>query len=109
MKIEIINDTIYRIGKNAKENWDLFDNAEGDDILFHLKDDPSPYVIMEIGNNENNEALKHGALLCKKYSKYRDVVNKKIKVIYCEVRYLKKGRIIGEIIIDDQYINEISV
>lgn len=110
MKIEIINQIYYHIGCNAKENWDLYNKAEPYDIWFHLKDDTSPYVIMEVRDEKiiPYEMISEGAILCKRYSKYRNN-NKKIKVIYCEVQYLKKGRSIGEVIIDDKYIKEISV
>lgn len=35
-----------RVGKNAKDNWKIIDEAEGDDLWFHIKDRPSAHVIL---------------------------------------------------------------
>ena len=35
------------IGKNAKNNWEILDNADDEDIWLHLDDLPSPYVIIK--------------------------------------------------------------
>ena len=45
--MKIINEQFGKIliGKNAKENWDIIDMAEPDDIWFHLSYYPSCHLI----------------------------------------------------------------
>ena len=93
-KIVMIN-----IGKSAKDNWKLFDDAEPDDLWFHLDDHPSPYVIITIRSNEelSNETIMHAANLCKTHSKLKN--HNKVKVIYTPIGNLKKDKEIGSVII----------
>ena len=78
------------VGQNAKENWTLIDNANKDDIWYHLQSLPSPHVVC------NNEKKKYQcALLCKQYSKYKSFKN--IKVIYTPINNLIKGSEIGSV------------
>lgn len=99
----------FFIGKNAQENWDLFENSQKinlDYIWFHLNSFPSPYVIMystinELkllhSQNEIIDILNYGASLCKENSKYKFLND--LKIIYSPLKKLKKGNKIGEIII----------
>ena len=89
----------YFVGRSAKENWQLLDNAESFDIWFHLDSQSSPYVILEIRDNNEipYEALLEGARLCKQYSKAKS--DKSVKVIYCPVENLKKGKNLGQVIL----------
>ena len=87
------------IGKNAKENWKLLEEANKNDIWFHLNDNSSPYVIIEYDNNYKlkHKDLKLAGRLCKAHSKEKN--SKNVEVCYLEVRYVKKGQILGEAIL----------
>ena len=95
----IINNNTYYIGKNARENWDLYDKAEPFDIWFHLDKESSPHVFLELRNNDepNLETILEGAKLCKQFSKKKNSTN--VNVIYCPKEYIYKGKFVGEIII----------
>ncbi len=87
----------YSVGRSARENWQLLDQAEPFDIWFHLDSQSSPYVILEIRDNNEvpYESLLEGARLCKQYSKAKN--DKSVKVIYCPVENLKKGKNLGQV------------
>ncbi len=97
MKITLDQATFF-VGRNAKENWQLLNHSEPFDIWFHLDNQPSPYVILEV--RDNNEipysTLLEGAKLCKQYSKAKN--EKSVSVIYCPVKNLTKGKVLGQVI-----------
>ena len=87
----------YYVGKNKKENWDILDKADENDIWFHLNNLPSCYVILEnIDNNIDDKLLLYGAILCKKNSKYKNF--NKLCIIYTKVKNVKKTKEIGTVI-----------
>ena len=104
MKLNEYNNIKYYIGENAQDNWDLFEKSKEINenyIWFHLNSFSSPYVIMyacldEIKMNIDSY-LNYGANLCLENSKYEYL--KDTKIIYCELKKLKKGNKVGEIII----------
>ena len=104
MKLNEYNNIKYYIGENSQDNWDLFEKSKEINenyIWFHLNSFSSPYVIMyacldEIKMNIDSY-LNYGANLCLKNSKYEYL--KDTKIIYCELKKLKKGNKVGEIII----------
>jgi|SaaInlV_150m_DNA_3_1039698.scaffolds.fasta_scaffold76923_1 predicted ribosome quality control (RQC) complex YloA/Tae2 family protein len=85
------------IGKNAKDNWDLLDNACEDDLWFHVKDESSAYVIIE--NNYKDEITKedieNACIICKNNSKLRNH-NKRVAIIWLPVKYVLKGKVVGQ-------------
>ncbi len=95
-----INNINYFVGRNAKENWQLISQMEQYDIWFHLNNQSSPYVILEIRNNSepSYEELLEGAKLCKQYSKAKN--DKSVEVIYCPISNLKKGKELGQVILN---------
>lgn len=105
MKTFEFNNIIFKLGQNAKENWEILDEAkqENQDYLwFHLNSFPSPYVIMnsklsDIEEQHINDILTYAANLCRDYSKYKNY--KDIKICYTTVKKIKKTEKIGEIII----------
>ncbi len=111
MRIETINDIKYYIGRNEKENWNLFDEADPSDLWFHLDEGSSCYVFLpSLSFDRCGKSIIEAAKLCKAYSiKNVKDIKKKVKIIYCEVKYLKKGRVIGEIIVDDDHLKSIKV
>lgn len=105
MRETIYNDIKYVIGQNAKENWNILDQAykiNCDYIWFHLNSFPSCFVIMyssieDLRDNSLNDYLTHGANLCKQNTKYRNLAD--LKICYTQLKKLKKTNKIGEIII----------
>ena len=97
----------FRLGRNAKENHELIDDADPDDLWFHLEGHPSGHCILEVNQKESKENSNNynidtvdiifAANLVKSYSKFKNY-NKKLKVIYTPVKNLKKGKVKGEVI-----------
>jgi predicted ribosome quality control (RQC) complex YloA/Tae2 family protein len=96
MRVSIEN-YFANIGKSAKENWQLLDNAEQCDIWFHVDNASSPYVILEIKNLESipTSVISECAKLCKSGSKNKNDSN--ISIIYTTVSNLKKGKLLGSV------------
>ena len=93
MKTVIVNDISYKIGQNAKENWELLDLPK-DYIWFHLKSFPSCHVIVEKEEPDNNEILE-GAKICLENTKYRNLKN--IKVNYTKIENIVKADKVGAV------------
>jgi len=87
--------TIFKVGKNSKENWELL-NENQEYVWFHLASFPSCYVIC-LDENPSNECLLYGSQLCKSNTKYRNL--KHIKVNYTKLSNLKKGEEEGSVYI----------
>lgn len=91
-----------RIGENAKDNWDIIDMSKQNDIWFHVSNHPSCHVILDMssqlgkGTRPHKSVLNYCAALCKEGSKVKDVKN--IKVIYTEIKNIKKGDKVGAVI-----------
>jgi predicted ribosome quality control (RQC) complex YloA/Tae2 family protein len=90
----------FTIGKNDKDNFDIIDNANTDDIWFHLNDYPSCHVIASINDvikkKDLRYIIKRGALLCKENSKYKS--EKDLSIIYTTIKNVKKTEKIGSVI-----------
>ena len=103
-----INDIIFNIyiGNTASENWKLIDNADDFDLWFHIDDDSSSHVIIKqileknVDIIYNDEIIKIAAEYCKLYSKYKNSC-KKIKIIYSEIKNIKKGKCIGSVLVSE--------
>ena len=88
----IINNNIkYNLGKNAKENFILIDNADKEDWWFHLDNYPSGHCIVE-SKNLNEEMIIFACNLVKNNSKFKD---KKVKIIYTMIKNIKKTKTLG--------------
>ena len=90
-------EVLIRVGQNAKENWLLIDDADQNDLWFHVEDQPSPHVIIEIPAKctITNATLKYAGSLCKQHSKYVNL--NKVSIIYTEVKNLVKGKAAGSV------------
>ena len=100
MKEKIINNIKCKIGNNAEENWKLLDDSKEHHIFFHLSSFPSCYVILELEEIVEdlfilNKTLELAALECKLNTKYKNL--KHIKVDYCPVSNVIKGKNVGEV------------
>ena len=92
----VFDDIVYYIGKDAKDNWDLIQNADETDIWIHLQDHPSPHVIIEksIDMKHDMKHIMFGCQLCKQYSKLK--TKKSVSISVLEMRFVKKGKSVGE-------------
>lgn len=88
-----VGSTIYRVGRNARENWNLIENAEDGDIWIHLHNQPSCHVIIESKQVVTEEEILYGANLCKEYSKMK---GKTTQLSVMNASFVKKGKCVGE-------------
>ena len=113
MKLYKLNNIKFYLGENAEDNWDLFEKSKEINenyIWFHLNSFASPYVIM-YASMDDIKTLNYGAGLCLDFDSYLNygaglcLENSKYsylqdtKIIYSELKKLKKGDKVGEIII----------
>lgn len=104
--VHTIGDIEYtiNIGSNAKENWILIDNSYPDDLWLHLDNYPSAHVVISQKTNNSNEIfypnqiIAIGSDYCKFYSKHGKKSHK-VKIVYTEIKNLKKGKEVGDVII----------
>lgn len=115
LKINIV----YKIGKDAQNNFDLIDAADKNDLWFHLKDVSSCHVIACLKNiqyttrddelpnfydidfdnldkKEKQQIITQGALLCKQFSKLKST--KKTNVIYTKIEDVYKTDVKGTVL-----------
>ena len=98
MKQLSIDNITYRIGTNAKENWNLLEKSKPTDILFHLSSFPSCYVILENDTKDfpSMYIIEQVALNCKLNTKYKNLKNIKVDYTLCD--NVEKGEFVGELI-----------
>lgn len=89
------NETIFKVGKNASENWELL-NENNNYIWFHLESFPSCYVVC-CNEEPTDDMILYGAKLCKENTKYRNFNN--IKISYTPLSNLKKAEKVGMVYI----------
>ncbi len=131
MKYKIERDILLKMdkmkvkyGKNAAENWRIYEVADEEDMWFHVDDEPSAHVILEDPYTTfrapscrtarkvaallleessymcEEEAFNACARLCvERTPKLREREN--VKVIYTKIGNLKKGKCVGELIIQN--------
>jgi len=116
----------YRVGQNAKENFDLIDDSEADDIWFHISQlpnssgdrrSPSELVVrrlsaplpschvvasIPVDKNYDKNILKkiavQGAVICKQFSKYKS--EKVVHVMYTPIHHVIKTPTIGAVSVE---------
>jgi len=103
--LHLIADTKYtiEIGQNAKENWNLIEKSEPNNLWFHLDEFPSAHVILSTNSlfeltDYHNQIISIASNYCKSYSKYSKNLPK-VKIVYTQIKNLKKGKEIGSVII----------
>lgn len=91
----------YSVGSNASDNFKIIDEANENDLWFHVDELPSCHVIAEIPKNLSKKDLKYickkGALLCKQYSKFASM--KDLCIVYTQIKNVEKTETIGSVII----------
>lgn len=99
----IDNEITYYIGKNAKDNFNVIDLGNPDDIWFHAKEISSCHVLAKIPDLYNKKELqtiiKRGALICKQNTnKLTNLTH--VEIIYTCVKNITKTNIDGCVITD---------
>lgn len=93
-----------KVGTNAKENWTLIDNSYPEDLWFHLDEFASAHVVISQDTNSleeifyPNQIIGLGADYCKSNSKNGKNLYK-VKIVYTEIKNLKKGKEVGSVYI----------
>lgn len=99
MKLFKNDNCSFYVGCSARENWDLLEMAEPEDVWIHLADCSSSYVIIVCKEDITSTDVLYGCNLCKQHSIKRECPVSKTRVQYTEVKNVKKGRRIGEAIL----------
>ena len=102
MKIYLFEEEYhFKIGNNSFENDQLLNEADQDDIWFHLDNMPSPHGILFLRNIESDKIPKRILMLCsekiKENSKSKNF--RKISVIYTLRKNIKKTSTPGKVIL----------
>jgi predicted ribosome quality control (RQC) complex YloA/Tae2 family protein len=91
----------FVVGTNAKENHDIIDAANPEDLWFHISEHPSCHVIskiqpgIEIDKKEMQKIAKQGAVVCKEMSGLKK--EKNVKIDYTAIKYVTKGEKPGSV------------
>ena len=96
--LEIVENNIkYKLGRNAKENFELIDEAyklNENFWWFHLEYYPSGHCIVHTELIDKTIA-QFAASLVKQYSKLKD--QNKVTIIYSQIKSIKKNKTMGEV------------
>jgi predicted ribosome quality control (RQC) complex YloA/Tae2 family protein len=102
--IEPLGITIqFHVGKNAQDNFDIIENANPNDIWFHIDDNASCHVIGSLpedttfGKKQLMYIIKQGAIICKQFSKYKS--HKNVSIVYTPIKNVTMTDIIGSVVI----------
>ena len=92
-----INDNItYRLGKNAKENFELIDNADKEDWWFHLDGFPSGHCVIDSDVIDNQMKIIAGTLV-KENSKQKNYKN--VKIVFTQIKHVVKMKQVGSVLL----------
>lgn len=109
---------IYKIGRNAGDNFNLIDESDKNDLWFHINNKPSCHVIARLQNirfttqdndlpnyydihfdtlenKQKQQIITQGALICKQFSKFKS--EQKVEVIYTNIENIHKTEIVGSV------------
>jgi predicted ribosome quality control (RQC) complex YloA/Tae2 family protein len=110
---------VYKVGKDADNNYQIIDESDKEDIWFHLKNSSSCHVIACLKNikfnryddelpnyynidfdnldkKQKQQVIKQGALLCKQFSKLKN--QKNLEIIYTKIENVYKTETVGSVI-----------
>ena len=101
---------ILKVGNNSSENDKLLNEADQNDIWFHLENMASPHGILFLKNINSDEIPKNILLECaekiKENSKAKNF--RKVSVIYTFRKHIKKTNTLGKVITKKK-INKIII
>tara|TARA_A100001015_G_scaffold319995_1_gene444812 strand:- start:908 stop:1279 length:372 start_codon:yes stop_codon:yes gene_type:complete len=114
MSLDILEETYtyenkkvtFKLGKNSLANDYLMKNSEKEDWWFHLSDFPSGHCLVEIekistkGENPKLEKfdIETASSLIKENCKLKNH-NKKLKISYLQMKFVKSGKEKGQAIL----------
>ena len=110
---------IYKIGKNAENNFEILDQSNKQDVWFHVSNSSSCHVIACLKNIKFNryddelpnyydidfdsldkkqklQIIKQGAILCKQFSRLKN--EKNVEIIYAKIEDVHKTDTMGSVI-----------
>lgn len=89
---------LIKIGESAEDNDQIINQANQNDLWFHLKNLPSCHVV--ISSNDDHPITKrminYCAKLCKDHTKY---YQQKCKVMYTTIKHVQHAQTLGQVII----------
>ena len=107
--IQSLQETVeYCIGKNAEDNFELIDEANENDIWFHLNNAPSTHIIACIDENRKydkkqmKQIITQGAVLCKQKSNKKS--DKNVEIIYAKIKDIEKTDTMGTVNVNNKKI-----
>ena len=87
----------YWIGQDAKDNFDILDQASSSDLWFHVYNEPSCHVIAHLPGQLDRDDLQcirtRGAVICREHSKK----SSSTKIMCAKVEDLTKGTRVGQV------------
>jgi len=94
---EVINlETIYWIGCNAQDNWDIINESEQNWLWIHLDKFPSGHVIIcKESSTITDKEILYACDLCRQHSKYKNIYP--LSFVYSEIKNLILGKDIGSV------------
>jgi len=98
----------YTIGKNEIENTEIVNNANPNDIWFHVHNKSSCHVIAAIpdgilkNKKIKNKIINQGAVLCKQNS-YPS--QQRLPIMFTPIKYVKTTDIVGQVTIESNTFN----
>lgn len=95
---------MFHIGKSADGNFEIIDNAEENDLWFHIDNESSCHVIASIPESMDRKNMKYivkqGAILCKQNSRFK-TSKTAVGIIYTKVKNIEKTDIPGKVIVSE--------
>ena len=99
---------LYWIGSNASDNFQMIDDANINDIWFHIHNQSSCHVIGRIPDDLtlNKKQLRHivtqGAVICKHNSKFAS--SSKLEIVYAKIQDVEKTEVVGRVQTQNSHI-----
>ncbi len=91
----VVDNIVYWVGKNAKNNWEIIGKADVKWAWFHLDKFPSTHVIINKNIDEiTDDEIQHACYNVWKWSKIK---LSDMSITYTEVGNLKLGEDVGSV------------
>ena len=96
---------VYFVGRNARDNWDLLDRSDPQDLFVHAADTSSCYVIAVARlldpeeEDFDQDDVRYACELCKSHSFAALGTSKPTtrNLLYTRVGNVQKGRVVGQV------------
>jgi len=110
---------VYKVGKDATNNFEIIDQSDKYDLWFHVNNTSSCHVIACLKNitfnkyddelpnyydidfdsldkTQQQQIIKQGAILCKQFSRLKN--QKNVEIIYTKIENVFKTEPVGSVI-----------